>query len=140
MSLRAQVEKAIRNSPYETISGNIFYGFSSSMLAFLIIIVVLYIIYDVNKKNSYGETLHNIQVILQEHRHVLPLYYSKEWRELIKSKKMDKIQAEVKPFISIDVPFIVPSIDTSDVPTPPPSSLKRRKNVSEVFEINKEDI
>jgi hypothetical protein len=140
MSLRAKFEKAIQNSPYETPIGGFFYGFSSSMLGFLIIIVIAYIIYDVNKKNSYSQTLENIQAILQEHRHVLPLYYSKEWRELIKTKKMDTPTMEIKPSISTDVPFIVPSIDTAEVPTPAPSSLKRRKNVSEVFEINKEDI
>lgn len=141
MSLRAQVEKAIQNSPYDSFTGNILYGFSSTVIGCIIMIMVAYIIYDVNKKNSYSQTLENIQAILQEHRHVLPLYYSKEWRELIKSKKMDT--TEVKPFITIDVPFIVPSIDTSDnadVPAPALSSLKRRKNLSEVFEINKEDI
>ncbi len=140
MSLRAQFEKAIQTSPYETPIGGFFYGFSSSMLGFLVIIVIVYIIYDVNKKNSYSQTLENIQAILQEHRHVLPLYYSKEWRELIKTKKMDTPTIEIKPSISTDVPFIIPSINTGDIPTPAPSSLKRRKNASEVFEINKEDI
>lgn len=140
MSLRVKLERALQESPYETSAGNFFYGFSSTLLGCLIIIVIVYIIYDVNKKNNYSQTLENIQAILQEHRHVLPLYYSKEWRQLINSKKMDTPTMETKPSISTDVPFIVPSIDTAEVPTPAPSSLKRRKNVSEVFEINKENL
>lgn len=145
MSLRANIEKALQESPYESMMGNVFYGFSSSILGVFIIIVIVYILYDINKKNSYRQTLENIQAILEEHRHVLPLYYSKEWRQMIQLKKLDipTPTMEVKPSISTDVPFIVPSIDTAnnmEVPTPTPSSLKRRKNVSEVFEINKDNI
>lgn len=146
MFLRSQIEKAFTHTPFESDIQNFFYGFTSSMIGFIIIIVILgYIIFDVNRKQKYNETLENIQTILEEQRHILPIYYTREWRELIETKKTDEPSPiESKPAIITPAQdFIIPSIETNTnalTPIPTPNSLKRRKNVSEVFEINKEQI
>jgi hypothetical protein len=127
---------------FESEIQNFMYGFTSSIIGVLLIISILgYIIFDINRKYKYNQTLEHIQTILEEQRHILPVYYTREWRDLIETKKMDQIESKPEIVTSVH-DFIIPTIDTT-VPFTPmstPNSLKRRKNASEVFEIDKEKI
>ncbi len=107
------VNDAVSQTSYTGNIGSFLFGFSSSTIFFIGLMMIMYIVYESVIRHRNNEILNNILEIIRERKFILPLYYSKEfqWNHKNYSPQPAVQQPKPEPEKTCERPeFIVPSI------------------------------
>ena len=118
--LRANIDDIIKNSPYSEPVGGFLLGFSSTILGFGSLFILLLVLYDYYRFNKNSIIMKTYNFITNEHEFVLPLYHKNNIKE--------EPEITEKPDLTS---FVIPALNVDQVgfPLSPPissSGLKRR--------------
>ncbi len=121
--LRANIDDIIKNSPYSEPVGGFLLGFSSTILGFASLLIVLLILYDYYRFNKTSIASKLYTLIFGENEFVLPLYHKNNIKD-----NDNVVEATEKPDLTA---FIIPAINIDQIGFPlspqiSSSGLKRR--------------
>jgi hypothetical protein len=122
--LRANIDDIIKNSPYGEPVGSFLLGFSSTLIGFVSLFVLILIIYDYYRFNKNSLLCRFKTFLYNESEFVLPLY--KKYKD--ENKKID-IEITAKPDLTA---FVIPALNVEQVglPLSPLSSGLKRRTIS----------
>ncbi len=122
--LRANIDDIVKNSPYSEPVGSFLLGFSSTIIGFVSLFILILVIYDYYRFNKSSLLCRFKNFIYNESEFVLPLYnkYTHE------NKKVDT-EITAKPDLTA---FVIPALNVEQVglPMSPLSSGLKRRTVS----------
>ncbi len=124
--LRANIDDIVKNSPYGEPVGSFLLGFSSTIIGFGSLFLLILILYDYYRFNKNSLLSRFKQFLLNESEFVLPLY--KKQKEVDDMKKIDA-EVTAKPDLTA---FVIPALNVEQVglPMSPLSSGLKRRTVS----------
>ena len=124
--LRANIDDIIKNSPYGEPVGSFLLGFSSTIIGFVSLFILILVLYDYYRFNKSSLLCRFKSFLYNESEFVLPLY--KKYKDENKNKKID-IEITAKPDLTA---FVVPALNVEQVgfPLSPLSSGLKRRTVS----------
>jgi hypothetical protein len=114
------VNDAVSQTSYTGDIGSFLFGFSSSTIFFIGLLIIMYIGYESIIYNKNNEVLNNILEAIKERKFVLPLYYSKNFRLQEKYKRQEPVPLQPQQSESINVrpidkpEFIIPSLQVDN--------------------------
>ncbi len=124
--LRANIDDIVKNSPYSEPIGSFLLGFSSTIIGFGSLFLLILILYDYYRFNKNSLLSRFKQFLLNESEFVLPLY--KKQKEVDDMKKIDA-EVTAKPDLTA---FVIPALNVDQIgmPMSPLSSGLKRRTVS----------
>ncbi len=118
------VNDAVSQTSYTGYFGSFLFGFSSSTIFFIGILVIIYMVYESMIRHRNNEMLNAILEIIRERKFILPLYYSKEFQWKHKNQDPHTViqtQPQQKLEQTCEKPeFVIPAlqIDNNNVGLP----------------------
>ncbi len=113
------INDAVQNTHFEPITAEVLFGFTTTFISMLLIIIIAILIYS-------SVTKHNIIKImyddLEEAKYLLPLYYSRRDRYKNWNKKYKQEQEEEEPTEKPTLDFVIPAIQTDHITLNTPAS------------------
>ncbi len=124
--LRANIDTIVKNSPYGEPVGSFLLGFSSTIIGFVSLFILILVLYDYYRFNKNSVLSRLKQSLFNESEFVLPLYNKN--KENQDSKKID-VEITAKPDLTS---FVIPAlnVDQLGLPISPLSSGLKRRTVS----------
>ena len=126
--LRANIDDIIKNSPYSEPVGSFLLGFSSTIIGFGSLFILILVLYDYYRFNNNSLIIRSYKFIINENEFVLPLYVKNQIQEE-HNKKVD-IEITAKPDLTS---FVIPALNVDQIGlpmTPLSSSGLKRRTVS----------
>jgi len=114
------MDDIIRNSPFSEPVGGFLFGFSSTLLTFISMIVLLIILYDYYRFENNSFLIRIYDIFIDRNEFVLPL-----WR---KPTEIPNDEMTMKP----DLSFVIPAINVDQIgyPMSPLSTGLKKRSVS----------
>lgn len=91
------VDEALAHSSYKGNFGSFIFGFASSSIFFIGLLLIIYIIYESIRNQRNYEILTNIYEFMKQPKFILPLYYNKHFRRDFPKEKEEVIPIEPQP-------------------------------------------
>jgi hypothetical protein len=125
--LRANMDEIIKNSPYSEPVGGFLFGFSSTFIAFLSLVICIFILYDYYRFDKNSIVTKVKHAIFDDAEFVLPLYIKNNGIKM--NENLSEIEVTEKPDLTA---FVIPAINTEQIgfPMSPLSSGLKRRTIS----------
>ena len=124
LNLEEIVDEALAHSSYKGNFGSFLFGFASSTIFFIGLLLIIYVIYESIRNQRNNEILTNIYEFIKQPKFVLPLYYHKNFRrDFPKEEEVIPVQPKPpqepkEPTICEKPEFVIPALTVDPVGLP----------------------